>query len=298
MYNTSQKSIKNKFLNIFKKKRFWFLLLLIGGLIFINSCVTMRKTDKKIISYFNKKNQTIIIKRDTFNNKTIRYIQSKKYNSKQPTVVFVHGAPGSSTDFLKYVSDSTLQKKANLISIDRLGYGFSDYGNPHVSIEEQADQIYHVIKKYNPKNTVLVGWSYGGPIIAKTAIDHPDFKHLILLTPAVSAKDEKYFWIGKLAKWKATKWVVPKPLVVAEAEKLAHAKELKKLDQQWRNLKTHVTVFHGTKDKLVPYANLEYLKLNLSHSLLKPIPIKNRNHFIPFTEFDLIKKEILKQIEK
>ncbi len=45
-----------------------------------------------------------------------------------PLVVLVHGTPGSSNGFMDYLADSLLPEKAQLIALDRPGFGDSDYG--------------------------------------------------------------------------------------------------------------------------------------------------------------------------
>ncbi|HFS67835.1 MAG TPA: alpha/beta fold hydrolase [Flavobacteriia bacterium] len=288
--------LRNK---IFKKKRqFYVVCSLILFLILLNSCLTLRKTDKQINRIFNKKGQTIKIYHETIDEHNIRYIIDKEYNKNLKTILFVHGAPGSLTDYIKYFQDTILREKANLITVDRLGYGFSEYGKPETSIAKQAIILNKITEKFDNNKTILVGWSYGGPIIAKMAIENPNYQHLVLLAPAVSPNDEKYFWIGNFAKWKTTKWLVPTPFVVAEAEKLSHQKELEKLEKEWQKLKTPITYFHGDKDMLVPYENLSYLKLKIDTTILKTITLKGKNHFIPFTEFDKIKKALIKLLDK
>lgn len=281
-----------------RKKRYYIISLIIIILTVLNSCVTLRKTDKQLIKIFKKDKQNGQIYYDTINGKIVRWIADKPYNKKLPTVFFVHGAPGSATDFLTYLQDSTLRTKANLVAVDRLGYGFSNFGKPEVHIDKQAKIIESITQKYQEQKMILVGWSYGGPIIGKMAMDNPNYHHLILLAPAVSPKDEKYFWIGKFAKWKATKWLVPKVFVVAEAEKLAHVKELKKLENYWENMEIPITYFHGDKDRLVPYKNMSFLNEKMDSNKLKTITLKGRNHFIPFTEFKRIKKEIISVLDE
>ena len=114
-----------------------------------------------------------------------------------------------------------------------------------------------------------------------------------MIAPAVSPADEKHFWLGYFAKWKATKWFVPKVFVVAEDEKLAHANELKNLENQWQKLKIPTTHYHGTKDWLVPYKNLDYFKTKVNDSILKSMTIKDGTHMIFFKDYDLIKKNLL-----
>ncbi|MDG1711994.1 MAG: hypothetical protein P8H51_07005 [Flavobacteriaceae bacterium] len=59
-----------------------------------------------------------------FQGPQLRHIHSNFYDSLKPTLYFIHGVPGSSDNFNNYLIDSLLNTKANLISFDRLGYGY------------------------------------------------------------------------------------------------------------------------------------------------------------------------------
>lgn len=275
------------------KKRYLFIFLLISILLLANACLTMRTSDKKISKEYREINQNPVINYHRYKTKKLRYLLAKKYDKDLPNILFVHGAPGSLDNFHSYLQDTILQQKANLISVDRLGYGYSHFGQSETSITNQANALIDLTKTFENKNTILVGWSYGGPIIVNMAMQQTNFKHLVLLAPAISPKDEKHFWLGNFAKWKITKWVVPSTFVVAEDEKLAHAKELEKMEKDWQKIKTPITYFHGTKDKLVPYINMDYAKSKLSNDILKCVTIKDGNHFIPFKEYETIKTELL-----
>ncbi len=278
-------------------KKYLFLSTLIIFFIFINSCVTLRKSDKTVLKEFKKHNQTPVIYHDIYNGISIRYIADKKFNKNLPTIIFVHGAPGSSDNYYKHLQDVDLQKKANLVTIDRLGYGYSNFGKAEVSLEKQAKMIEFIIQKYKENKIMLVGWSYGGTIVGKMATTS-NYSHVILIAPAISSKDEKYFWFGNFAKWKATRWLSPKVFQVAEEEKLAHAKELEKIENDWQNVKTPITYYHGNDDGLVPYKNMAFLKSKIDSTILKTVTIDKGSHFIIFKNYDTIKKEMLTVLDE
>jgi len=287
-----------KYLRFFKKKRLIIPLSLFALLIFANSCISLRMTDKKVLDAFKEHNQTPKIFHINYQEKSMRYIASKSIDKNLPTLLFIHGAPGSSADFYRYLRDPDLNKKANLISIDRLGYGYSDYGKAETSITEQAKSIFFILTKNKLKRIVVVGWSYGGPIAAKMAYLNPKIiKHTILIAPAISPKDEKYFVLGKLAYWKATRWMIPKAFRVAEDEKLTHAKELELMLPDWSKMKTQISYYQGDKDKIVPYANTQFIKNHVASDKLKVVTIKNGSHFIAFKNYDLIKAELLRILD-
>ncbi len=285
-------------MELFKKKKSVFSLLLLLLISMFNSCMSFKVSDKRIYKEFKKEDKKPRIYRENFKGKTIRYIAAKPINTNLPTILFIHGAPGSSDNFFDYLKDQDLAKKANLITVDRLGYGYSDYGNAETSIEVQAESIYTLVEKHHLNNLVVVGWSFGVPIAAKMIYNHPETKYAVLIAGAVSPDDEKYFGIAKLVRWKLTKWLFSKALKVSDEEKMTHADELTKMLPNWKSLTTPITYYHGTKDKIVPYKNMAFITKNVTDSILKPITVKDANHFLLFKKYDLVKKELLEVLEK
>ncbi len=260
-----------------------------------NSCLSLQMDDKAVVKSFKKGHLTSKIYRTSFKGKPMRYIASKTIDVKLPTIFFIHGAPGSSADFFKYLQDSVLNQKANLISVDRLGYGFSNFGQAETSLTEQANSIVNILTKNQLDKVILVGWSYGGTIAAKMVMLHPEMiKHVVLIAPAISPKDEKYFALGKLAQWKLTRWMVPKVFKVAEDEKRSHVQELTLMLPNWGHLTTPITYYHGDNDGIVPYANALFIKSQIPPNQLNLITIKDGSHFIAFKNYELIKAELLR----
>ena len=271
-------------MNFLKKESTLFLLLFLPLFISINSCMSFKQSDKRIYKQFKKVNKTPQINRKNYEGKTIRYITTKPIDNNLPTLLFIHGAPGASDNFFDYLKDDELSSKANLITVDRLGYGYSDYGNAETSIEKQAESIYTIIKKHQLNNVIVIGWSYGVPIAAKIAYKHKEVKHSVLIAGAVSPNDEKYFGIAKILRWKLTRWMFSKALKVSDDEKMTHASELTKMLDDWKNIQTPITYYHGTKDRIVPYKNMAFIKANVNDNLLNAITIKDANHFLLFID--------------
>ncbi len=282
----------------FLKKKFVFLSLFLIVLLPMNSCMSFKESDNHIYKQFKKVNKTPQIYREIYRDKTIRYIAAKPIDNALPTLLFIHGAPGESSNFFRYLKDDDLSKKANLISVDRLGYGYSDYGNAETSIEKQAESIFAIVEKHQLDNLIVVGWSYGVPIAAKMAYKHSEVKHSVLIAGAVSPEDEKCFGIAKLVRWKLTKWMFSKALKVSDDEKIAHVTELTKMLDDWKSIKTPITYYHGTKDKIVPYKNMAFMTANINDSLLHAITIKKGNHFIVTKNYTMIKNDLLTILNK
>jgi uncharacterized protein len=213
---------------------------------------------------------------------------------KTGTLVFVHGTPGGSTSFLAYHEDSTLQKNFDIISYDRPGYGYQDGYKSLNSIAAQAQVLNTVIRQFKAEKVCLIAHSFGGAIAIQAALQkNTQIEKILLLAVAVDPANEKYFWIGKFSKWKATKWMLPKMWQVAGDEKYSHEEELRKLLPQLEKYNTPTWAVHGTKDMVVPYKNLAFLESNVKKEYLKCVALEGENHFIPFTRFDLVKTYLL-----
>ncbi len=278
---------------IIHRKRFWALALFVLLLVSFNSCLTFRKSNKKVYERFAKNDQKPTIDFYTVGEKSIRYIIATKFNSDLPTVLFLHGSPGSSQDFYDYLQDSILIAKANLIVIDRLGYGYSGFGKAEPAILEQARIVNGFIEEKEFKDIIVVGWSFGGPIAAKMAIQNKEIDALLLLAPAIDPNHEKHFALGYLAKWKLTRWFVPKAFQVAEQEKLAHSNELEQMKEDWKKIKIPCVHLHGDKDKLVPFQNLAFSEKMISKEYLTPVVVEDGGHLLPWKNYELVQKHIL-----
>jgi len=252
-----------------------------------------RQSDKKILKNFShsrfKPNIHFIEGED-------RLIKVAEiiHNDTLPTIIFIHGAPGSSTDFIRYMADSVLQQKFNLISYDRPGYGYSDFGNSMVSIKDQAKVVKLLADRVKGK-IYVVGHSYGGPICLRFAMDYPaDCDGVLLLASANDPDHELMFKVAYLGKWFVTRLLTPTAMKVATDEKFGHVEELKKMLPYYDKITQRIIDIQGTKDSLVPFENLDFTENMLTHANFEKIVIENEDHFLPWTQYDLIRDSILK----
>ena len=79
-----------------------------------------------------------------------------------------------------------------MISIDRPGFGYSDFGKP-LHLADQTTLINGAVNKLrNGKNTYLVGHSLGGPLIVLMASRNPGYYNgLVLISGSVDALEKK-----------------------------------------------------------------------------------------------------------
>tara|TARA_R110002049_G_scaffold295613_2_gene483073 strand:+ start:27 stop:881 length:855 start_codon:yes stop_codon:yes gene_type:complete len=216
-------------------------------------------------------------------------------NDTLPTMVFVHGTIGSSTDFIGYIVDSVLSKKANFISYDRVGYNYHDKHETQASIAFEEYLLQYVTKDLNKSKTIIVGYSYGGPIALATK---DMFKKIILVAPAVFSEVEPDFWFTNIYKWKFTRWLIPEVWKQAGKEKLTHKEDLRKFEDDWTQNKNKILGIHGTKDIIVPFTNSKYLEEKFPENQFELIKIPNANHYLIWTEFEQIREQFLNALEE
>lgn len=277
------------------------ILKITGAIIFLAfliiyylfSSFTAPKSDKKVIENFNNSNSKPILTYDTFNSYKFRKLTIQK-DTTLPTLVFVHGTIGSSTDFIEYMKDSLLLSKVNMISYDRIGYNFKDSNSVQESIAFERDMLQHIIKTLNLEKTILVGYSYGGPIAL--AIQQKVSK-TILLAPAVYSKVEPMPWAVNLYKSKLTRWLIPDIWQEASKEKISHKEDLQNFENNWKSSPNEIISIHGSDDWIVPYKNSTFLQNQFPKEQFKLITIKDAGHGFIWSNFKEIKQQLLNQID-
>lgn len=272
-------------------------LFILFALLFQN-CATYRVSNQDYQQKFEDIGINMAIQTDTFKNHTYRFLHLHNSDT-LPTLVFIHGAPGSSVIFLDYIKEKQFHSNYNMLVVDRLGYGYSDYGNV-TTIKKQAKLIKHLVEKLDVNNAVLIGRSFGGPIAALSSIYLSNRTiGTIMIAPAIDPANERYIPGGRLAYWKSTRWMFSKAWQVSADEKYSHVDQLKELKKEWEKIDKPVLHIHGKKDRLAPFKNMEFTKKHFPKKLLSTVIIKDGGHLVEFTETKInLVKTFIKKITK
>ena len=285
----------------YRKKRMWLLLLILVYLIAIRmEWAKFRYHPENLKqNIFEKTHIKPLVLQKGFNGKSIQYFQVGRDIS-NPVVAFVHGSPGSLADYKIYLSDMELAEKTLMISVDRLGFGYSDFGNVQSSLSVQAESIASVLEPYRQNKIILVGHSLGGPVIAKIAMDFPELIDAVLMiAPSISPELESSNNWREVLNYKIFQWLGPRALVVCNQEIIPLRKELELMLGEWKNIQIPVTIIQGEKDKLVPKENADFAKRMLVNSVSVDVKmVENGTHFILWSEPQLIKEAILDLLKK
>lgn len=211
------------------------------------------------------------------------------------TVVFIHGSPGHWANYIEYFKQPEIHEVANILVVDRPGYGGSDAGVAIGALREQARRIHAALSLEKIDTPIIVvGHSLGGPIAVHFALDHPDkVSGLILLAPSLSPKLEELKWYNQVMSVGLVQGVMPQPLVTSNSEIISHKQELRELEKQLSELTVPTIIMHGTEDSLVPPENLTYFESKVPEGLLiKSWRLEQTDHFIPWTRRDKVVEAI------
>jgi pimeloyl-ACP methyl ester carboxylesterase len=269
-------------------------IILLLWLVMAQSCMKMRISDKEAKQKFTEAGivlQTPVKKIDGF---PLHYAQTG--NDTFPTLLFVHGTPGSWDAFQSYLMNKELLQHYRIISIDRPGFGYSDFGNA-MNLTEQTKIISSWMDSvYNNQPFIIIGHSLGGPLAIKLAAARPQYtKTIVILAGSqdpAAEKPEK--WRPVLFKTPLN-FLIPGALRPSNEELWYLKKDLKEMNGDYEKITCPVYILHGTKDILVPYSNVAYTQKMLTKTDSVFITsFEKENHFIVWTR----KKEIVELLMK
>ena len=277
----------------FMRSMLVFIIILVTWIIFAQSCMTFRKPDSEMKKEFHAKGVSLKTATEKIQGRNIHYAQTG--SDTLPTLIFVHGTPGSWNAFANYLEDKELLSKYRMISIDRPGFGYSDFGKAE-NLQRQSQLMSPLLHKLNNgKPVYLVGHSLGGPMIILLAADNPGmFSGLVMISGSVDPDVEKP------EKWRPLLFNTPLNLLVPGAFRPSNLElwylktDLRKLKESYTKIKCPVFFIHGDKDTWVPPGNVSYAKkLLVNAKSIEEHMLPGGNHFIPWTKYREIKEVLI-----
>lgn len=256
-------------------------------LLFISSCMEFRFNATEMHDFLTQHKEHLDSDTLVVDDQHIHYVYSN--NGHEDLVVFIHGSPGSWKDFSAYLTTDSLLDHFDMVSIDRPGFGYSDYGLAEPSLKNQAFLMSEVLKKFEHQRKILVGHSLGGPVIARIAVDAPEqAQGLLFLAPSIDPKMEKFEWFRPLIQTWLGDLIAPTDFWVSNEEIVTLKHELEAFLPLWSEIKIPCIVVHGTKDTFVPVENADFAKRMIADSLITVKYLKGVHHFIPWTHAPVI----------
>jgi pimeloyl-ACP methyl ester carboxylesterase len=280
------------------KIKIGFLISLAFVLLFmiaLHSCVSFRMSAKEVEEFFEKRNLPAVQRKYSEGFRNIHYVQAG--DTTQPLVVFVHGSPGSLSAFIDFLTDSALLKKSLLITTDRPGFGYSNFGVAEPSLEKQAALLRPILEKHkHNRPIILVGHSLGGPVIARMAIDYPELiDGLVLVAASIDpALEPNETWFRAPLATPFLRWILPRSFRASNEEIYQLKPQLEQMLPLWKNITCPVYVVQGKQDNLVPAGNADFARKMLINAPVTLVWKDDMDHFVPWSNPELIRESILK----
>ena len=223
-----------------------------------------------------------------------------------PTVVFIHGTPGSSRSLRRVMADARLRQAARLIAIDRPGWGASRLPGGQRSVPDfdtQSAMIEPLLAQLKAQSDgqalLLVGHSYGGSLAAYIAYRYPDLVDGVFM--AASAIDPD---LGK-PRWynrAASTWLVSRflraPLLKANDEIWGVSPALERLHPWWANADIPMIFLQGDEDELVDPRNFDFAQSVLPSDNSTAIQLVNQGHLLQIQRSELMADLSLELLER
>ncbi|HWB62163.1 MAG TPA: alpha/beta hydrolase, partial [Chitinophagales bacterium] len=212
-----------------------------------------------------------------------------------PTIVFVHGSPGSWDAFEEYMQDSLLRLHYRLIAIDRPGFGYSDYGHA-MNLYDECDIISSFLDSVrNGNHLFLVGHSLGGSVVPVLAANNPAIvTGIVVLAGAVDPAAEP---VEKWRHWFLSpplSWLLPGAMRPSNDELYYFKTDVLHLKEKLNEVTCKVCIVHAVNDGLVSVQNAYYMDSAFTKAQVSDTILPTGDHFIPWNHYALISKLLLR----
>jgi pimeloyl-ACP methyl ester carboxylesterase len=283
-----------------KKAWRWLLtsIVIFSLFLLMDSCLQFRMSKSEIDAYFIDKETKGILKQYDLDKRRVTYLVAG--DSTKPLVVFVHGSPGSLSAFIDFMADTALLKRAQLITVDRPGFGASNFGYAEPSLIKQVSLLEPILReRKNNRPIILVGHSLGGPFIARMAMDYPELVDgLVMVAPSIDPALEPYEWFRAPMATPFIKWLLPRSIRASNDEIYKLKPQLEAMLPLWKNIKATTIVIQGTKDSLVDPKNADFAKKMIVAAPVSLVMIEGMDHFIPWSAPEKIRESVIELLDE
>lgn len=188
-----------------------------------------------------------------------RIVNPNEAGADRTRLIFVHGAPADAGSWNRLLDRYQKELESfEVVVVDRLGYGNSTR-EPETELRAHARSLEPLLTP----GTLLVGHSYGGPVVLRAAAEFPELiKGVVLVAGACDPQMNDAQWlrraIGALAP------VIPDAWDAANLELLALTVENVSMRELLGEVSCSIGIVHGAWDPVCPQdGTIEYLRNEL-----------------------------------
>ncbi len=230
--------------------------------------------------------------RDQLNTFNMHWVSSG--GDGQPIIVAIHGTPGGWGAWSDLMMLPEIKSDFKLLAIDRPGWGKSTSDQIKVlpAFEDQANIIASWLKpivEREQQPVILLGHSWGGPVIAQLAIDYPELvAAIVTVAGPFNASLSNPRWYNKLADNRLISWLIGSSLRRSNEEMMPLAKQLALMAPHLSSITGPVEIIQGGVDGLVNKENATFFANSLKNAKVKLHEFPQQGHFIPFNNPEII----------
>jgi pimeloyl-ACP methyl ester carboxylesterase len=222
-------------------------------------------------------------------NANISYLRAG--DAKGTRVILVHGTPGSALGWTDYLLDPP--PGIEIIALDRPGFGRSEPEHAVTNLAAQAAAVAALLPT-DGRSVVLLGHSLGGAVVTRVAADHPArVLALVLLATSLDPAQEKIHPAQHVAQIWPLRVLLPRALRNSNDELMVFKAQLEQLAPFLHQVKAATVIVHGTRDTLVPVANVHYMQTHLTGlRCSKTVLLPDLDHFLPWNSPSIVREAI------
>ena len=202
----------------------------------------------------------------------------------KPTLLLIHGSPGDWTAWKKFILETSVAEKFQLVVFDRPAFGWST--DPGGSLTQQSKSLKPLIEQFcHP--CVVAGHSYGAALALQLAVDYPQHLSAVLsIAGTVAAPHQQPRWYNRLGNTTVGKFLMGKAFRASNREMLVLGEELAKLSPKFKAFSGPAHFIQGGNDVLVPAASASYIHNQWPWAEVFLYP--DKNHFLIWTDLELV----------
>ncbi len=216
----------------------------------------------------------------------VAYLEKVVGNGEGAVVVLVHGSPTDCGSWLYYLRKTRVEGVGKFVAVDRFNFGQSGRVEGY-ELEEQAKVVKPFLEE--GRKVVLVGHSYGGPVVLRAAADYGDrVAGIVIVAGACDPEMKDPKWFRGMVD--GVRFLLPGAWGESNAELYALNEENRKMKEVLGKVKCPVVVVHGEWDGVCPVeGNVGYLRRALGDvERLRVRRLERTGHQIHLTDWEEI----------
>lgn len=216
--------------------------------------------------------------------------------AKEAVLLWVHGTPGSWSDIGKLFVNDDFLAKVKLVSIDRPGWGKSQYKN-RPRLVTSFDEISALLKpllqqlhaRYPGVPIIVGGHSWGGSVAPTVAMNNAGLVSGVLIAAAgLDADLAGPRWYNRLANNRIVSRLIGGDLHAANREIYALPDQLRLQARRLSAMTLPVVVIHGESDSLVDPRNADFAEQLMNTETAEVVRLPEQGHLLHIERTDLI----------